>query len=52
LVRPGIIAIMLWSLAIDSLLAVHRAARLGQPSLGLIERLRPKTNDPQPATAG
>lgn len=52
LVRPGVIAIMLWSLAIDSLLAVHRAARLGQPSLGLIERLRPKPGDPPPAAAG
>lgn len=52
LVRPGIIAIMLWSLAIDSLLAVHRAVRLGQPSLGLIERLRPKPADPQPVAAG
>jgi hypothetical protein len=52
LVRPGIIAIMLWSLAIDSLLAVHRAARLGRPSLGLIERLRSKPANSQPAAAG
>lgn len=35
LIRPGIIAIMLWALAIDSLIAFHRAMRQQPPSWGL-----------------
>jgi hypothetical protein len=39
LVRPGVIAIMLWALVIDSLIAFHRAMRQSPPSWGLMERL-------------
>lgn len=37
-IRPGIIAIALWALAIDSLIAFHRAMRLEPPTLGLVRR--------------
>ena len=35
-VRPGIIMVMLWSLAIDTLIDVHRAVKAGRPMLGLV----------------
>ena len=38
LIRPGIIAIMLWALAFDSLRNFHRAARAGPPTFGLAKR--------------
>lgn len=34
IVRPGILVVVLWSLAIDTLIDLHRAIRGGQPSLG------------------
>jgi hypothetical protein len=37
-VRPGIILIMLWALAIDSLIDVHHAVKSGRPMLGLMPR--------------
>lgn len=40
IVRPGLIAIMLWSLAIDSLIEFHRAAKSDRPSFGLLPRWR------------
>jgi len=40
LIRPGIIAIVLWALAIDSLINIHRAIRSGPPTLGLLKRWR------------
>ena len=43
LIRPGVIAIMLWALAVDSLIALHRAIKAGPPSWGLLERLRAVT---------
>jgi hypothetical protein len=36
LIRPGLIAIMLWALAIDSLIDFHRAAKAGRPSFPLV----------------
>lgn len=36
LVRPGILAIMLWALAIDTLINVHRAVKAGPPTFGLM----------------
>ena len=41
-IRPGLILIMLWSLAIDSLIAIHRAAKAGPPSPGLIAWVKSK----------
>jgi len=38
LIRPAIIAIMMWALAIDSLIAFHRVMRLEPPTLGLVRR--------------
>ena len=38
LVRPMVIAIMLWVLAIDSLIDVHRAVKRSRPSFGLLDR--------------
>jgi hypothetical protein len=35
LVRPGLLVIMLWALAIDTLIDIHRAIRAGRPTLGL-----------------
>ena len=35
LIRPGIILIMLWSLAIDTLIDLHRAVKAGPPTPGL-----------------
>lgn len=35
IVRPGFILIILWALAIDSLIRLHRAARTGRPFAGL-----------------
>lgn len=43
LVRPGIVLIMLWALAIDTLRDLHRATKAGRPSLGLT--LRPSHQD-------
>ena len=40
LIRPGIIAILLWSLAIDSLINVHRMMRDERPIFGLLPRRR------------
>jgi len=46
MVRPGIIAIALWALAIDSLMAFHRAMRREPPTWGLVSQrwreLRPQ----------
>jgi hypothetical protein len=39
-IRPGLILIILWSLAIDSLIDVHRAVKAGPPMLGLLPRFR------------
>ncbi len=50
LVRPGLLLIMLWSLAIDTLLTVHRAVKSGRPSVGLAPRHAPAaTPDGVPA---
>ena len=38
LVRPGIILIMLWSLAIDTIIDLHRATKAGPPTPGLMPR--------------
>jgi hypothetical protein len=38
LIRPAIIAIMMWALAIDSLRALHRAIKAGPPLWGLMPR--------------
>ena len=46
LIRPGIIALMLWSLALDSLIAFHRAMRRTPPLLGLVDRARIKRSPP------
>ena len=35
LIRPGMIAIILWALAIDTLIEIHREMRLSPPRLGL-----------------
>jgi hypothetical protein len=35
LLRPGLLAIALWALAIDSLLSIHRAVKAGPPLPGL-----------------
>lgn len=35
LIRPGLILIMLWALAFDSLIEFHRAIRRGPPRLGM-----------------
>ncbi len=42
LVRPGLIAIMLWALAIDSLIEFHREMRKSRPQLGMPKRLAPE----------
>ena len=39
-IRPGLILIVLWSLAIDTLIDVHRAVKAGPPVLGLMPRFR------------
>lgn len=36
LIRPGIIAIMLWSLAVDTLINIHRTMRRERPVFGLM----------------
>lgn len=41
IVRPGILLVMLWSLAIDTLLKLHRAVKAGPPTLGLVGRGSP-----------
>lgn len=49
LIRPGVIAMMLWALAIDTLINVHRAMQKQRPELRML--LRGRTNDtsiPQP----
>lgn len=38
LIRPGVIAIMLWALVIDSLIAFHRQMRKEPPTWGLVKR--------------
>lgn len=38
LLRPALLLVMLWSLAIDSLIEFHRAIRRGPPQLGLTPR--------------
>lgn len=50
LIRPGILLIMLWSLAIDTLIDLHRAVKAGPPTLGLGGRL-PAAREPKPETA-
>lgn len=35
LIRPGMIAIILWALAVDTLIDIHREMRLSPPRLGL-----------------
>ncbi|MEO7240071.1 MAG: hypothetical protein ABIW16_01605 [Sphingomicrobium sp.] len=47
LVRPGILLVMLWSLAIDTLRDLHRATKAGPPSFGLSLR---QSRAPQPAS--
>lgn len=47
LVRPGLILIMLWSLAIDTIIDLHRAVKAGPPTLGLLSRAK----RPLPAAA-
>ena len=39
-IRPGLILIVLWSLAIDTLIDVHRAAKAQPPIFGLMPRFR------------
>lgn len=48
LIRPAIIAVMMWALAIDSLVALHRAMKAGPPMLGLVSRLS-RSSEPVPA---
>lgn len=38
ILRPGILLIMLWALAIDTLLTIHRAVKAGRPSFGLMPK--------------
>jgi hypothetical protein len=38
LIRPGLLVIMLWSLAIDTLIDLHRAVKADAPNLGLRPR--------------
>ncbi|WP_315609928.1 hypothetical protein [Novosphingobium sp. APW14] len=35
IIRPGLLVVMLWAIAIDTLLAVYRQMRIGRPLLGL-----------------
>jgi len=35
-VRPGLVALILWALALDSIVRVIRAHRTHRPSLGLL----------------
>ncbi len=50
LIRPGIIAILLWSLAIDSLVNVHRTMRRERPIFGWVSARRAGVaTDPLPA---
>jgi hypothetical protein len=37
-IRPGLLLIILWALAIDTLIDVHRAVKAGPPVLGLLPR--------------
>jgi hypothetical protein len=41
LIRPGVIAIMLWALVLDSLVRFHRAMPRERPIFGLVARGRP-----------
>jgi hypothetical protein len=38
IIRPGLLVIVLWSIAIDTLIDVHRAMRLERPLIGLKRR--------------
>ena len=50
IIRPGMIMIMLWVLAIDSLIDFHREAKRVPPTFGLRGRLGLETHRPlQPA---
>jgi len=50
IIRPGVIMIMLWVLAIDSLIDFHREAKRVPPMFGLRDRLALETGRPlQPA---
>lgn len=50
IIRPGVIMIMLWVLAIDSLIDFHREAKRIPPMFGLRDRLALETGRPlQPA---
>ena len=49
LIRPLVFAIMLWIMAIDTLIAVHRAVRAGPPTLGLSGRRWGEDAEPRPA---
>ena len=35
LIRPGLLIVVLWAIAIDTLIDLHRAAKAGRPALGL-----------------
>ncbi len=48
LIRPGVIAIMLWALIIDSLITFHRAMRRERPIWGLAGRDAPEAPPPAP----
>jgi hypothetical protein len=41
LIRPGLLLIMFYSLAVDTIIDLHRATKAGPPNLGLAERGRP-----------
>lgn len=38
LIRPGLLVIVLWAIAIDTLIDLHRAVKAGRPSLGFLPR--------------
>lgn len=44
LIRPGLLVIVLWAIAIDTLIDLHRAVKAGRPSIGLLphDGLAPK----------
>jgi hypothetical protein len=41
LIRPGLLLIMFYSLAVDTIIDLHRATKAGPPNLGLAEQGRP-----------
>ena len=49
IVRPGILLIMVWALAIDTLMDIHRAVKSGPPTFGLLPRVDGPSSSSNPA---